>query len=148
MVPGANANPRAMFTRDAAVVLGIASTAMPFARSSESQAERWLRVLRAHGEAGVVLKSLGVSEATVRDVESEDAGRAPDPDVSERGDVVADVTERAAEIARGRGAPTVGTLDVLVAAMQVYGVAFDRVLEAHGTSRWAVMVKLSAELEI
>ncbi|HYM53874.1 MAG TPA: hypothetical protein VES97_00820, partial [Solirubrobacteraceae bacterium] len=48
---------------DAAMVLGMASTAMPFAHSAEDQAERWLRILRQHGEAGIALQALGVSEA-------------------------------------------------------------------------------------
>ena len=47
---------------DAAMALGIASTAMPFARTPEDEAERWLRVLRTHGEAGIALHALGVSE--------------------------------------------------------------------------------------
>jgi hypothetical protein len=47
---------------DAAMVLGIASAAMPFARTPHEEAERWLRVLRLHGEVGVTLQALGVSE--------------------------------------------------------------------------------------
>src|ERR1019366_7136527 len=42
---------------DAAMVLGIASTAMPFARTREEEAERWLRVLRLHGEVGIALQA-------------------------------------------------------------------------------------------
>ncbi len=48
---------------DSALVLGMASTAIPFARSREEEAERWLRILRLHGEAGAALQALGVSEA-------------------------------------------------------------------------------------
>ena len=44
------------------MVLGIASTAMPFARTADEEAERWLRVLRLHGEVGAALQALGVSE--------------------------------------------------------------------------------------
>src|SRR6516162_3989543 len=47
---------------DAELVLGIAATAIPFARTSDAEAERWLRVLRLHGEVGVALQGLGVSE--------------------------------------------------------------------------------------
>ncbi len=47
---------------DASMVIGMASTAIPFARSREDQAERWLRILRMHGEAGIALHELGVSE--------------------------------------------------------------------------------------
>src|SRR5262245_66278906 len=50
---------------DAAMVLGIAATAIPFARTPEEEAERWLRVLRLHGEVGNALQSLGVSEDVI-----------------------------------------------------------------------------------
>src|SRR2546421_4281995 len=46
-------------TGDVTLMLGIASTAMPFAESVEDEAERWLRLLRRHGEAGALLASLG-----------------------------------------------------------------------------------------
>ena len=34
------------------MVLGIASTAMPFALTADEEAEHWLRVLRLHGDVG------------------------------------------------------------------------------------------------
>lgn len=116
-------------TADAALMLGIASTAMPFALSAEDQAERWLRALRNHGESGAILASLGLSEATLdepeHDVDGETAAPV-DPDA------VATVTAVAGEIAADRGAPKLGTTDVLQAVIQVYGTTFYRVLAAHG----------------
>jgi hypothetical protein len=63
---------------DAAMALGIASTAMPFARTPGEEAERWLRVLRMQGEVGVVLQALGVSEGPL-ETPGESAPRKPDP---------------------------------------------------------------------
>ena len=115
-------------TADAAVMLGIASTAMPFAQSEEDEVERWLRLLRHHGEAGVVLASLGLSEARLPDA-------GPEVDVKEHAggpDPIAAVTEHAGRIASQRRAGKTATTDVLLAAMHVYGATFDRVLAAHG----------------
>jgi hypothetical protein len=58
-------SPVATLAPDAAMALGIAATAMPFARTPEGEAERWLRVLRLHGESGIALQALGVSEGPV-----------------------------------------------------------------------------------
>lgn len=127
---------------DAAMVLGIASTAMPFARNREAEAERWLRLLRLHGEVGIALQALGVSETSLP--------LAPaDHDVDRDGgvaelDAVDAVTEQTVRIARERGAKGVATTDVLMAVMQVYGEDFDRVLRAHGTDRDEVLDRLSA----
>jgi hypothetical protein len=122
-------------------MLGIASTAMPFAESAEDQAERWLRALRNHGEAGAVLASLGLSEATLDDFdrESEDdtAGRG-DPDA------VATVTKHATRIARERHAPKLGTTDVLLAVIHVYGPTFYRVLTAHGVDPAELTARMAA----
>lgn len=129
---------------DAAMVLGIASTAMPFARTPEAEAERWLRVLRMHGEVGAVLQALGVSEGPLQVGEGADLDRAPAG--GEDRDAVARVTERATDIAGRRGARGVATADVLIAVMQVYGEDFDRVLRAHGTDRDEVIERLSAKI--
>jgi hypothetical protein len=129
---------------DAAIVLGMASTAMAFASSAEAEAERWLRIMRLHGRAGAALQALGVSEAPLEAAAGLDAGRRPDP--AKAGiDVVAAVSERAAEIAATRDAPAIDTRDVLVAVMDVYGEDFERVLRMHGTDRVEVLERLGVE---
>jgi hypothetical protein len=128
---------------NAAMALGMASTAMPFARSPQAEAERWLRILRLHGGAGVALQALGVSEAPLEAAGEDAASRSGAPD--EARDVVALVTEGAVRAAADRGAATVGTSDVLVAVMDVYGADFDRVLRLHGTDRAEVLERLAAD---
>jgi hypothetical protein len=124
---------------DTAMVLGMVSTAIPFARSREAQAERWLRILRLNGEAGVALQALGVSEGPLEVAEQSEHGSEQPAD---SGDVVARVGEAAALAAQRRGAQMVGTCDVLVAAMEFYGSDFDHVLRAHGTDRDEVLGRL------
>jgi hypothetical protein len=137
-----NAEP--MLAPDAALVLGLASTAMPFARTPEAEAERWLRVLRIHGEAGTALQALGVSEGALL-LAGEDTDRERDaPTRLDDRDVVSQVTEDAVNIANRRGATGVATIDVLMAVMHVYGGDFDRVLRAHGTDRDEVIERLDA----
>jgi hypothetical protein len=133
---------------DAAMVLGIAATAIPFARTPEDEAERWLRVLRLHGEVGSVLQSLGVSEDAIGphpenghgDPASGAGARRP----AERRDVIALVGEQAALVAAERGAAGVATADVLIAVMRVYGSVFERALRAHGTDADEVLERLAA----
>ncbi len=186
---------------DAAMALGIAATAMPFARTPAGEAERWLRVLRLHGEAGIALQALGVSEGPfdTEDGENYDSApatsggtkrhdsapatsggtkrhenapatsggtkrhenapatsgagagkrhqREPDTPASAAGgvqrDSVALVSEQAVEIAAQRGAGGVGTKDLLLAVIRIYGEEFDRVLRAHGTDRAEVLARLA-----
>ncbi|TML00301.1 MAG: hypothetical protein E6G34_02100 [Actinobacteria bacterium] len=131
---------------DAAMVLGIASTALPFARTPDDEAERWLRVLRLHGRVGVALQALGVSEVSLvsEDGEAADGTRAGGE--PPRQDAVARIAEDAAGIASRRGATGVATTDLLIAVMRVYGPAFDRVLRAHGTDRDEVLARLGVEM--
>jgi hypothetical protein len=129
---------------DAAVVLGIASTAMPFARTPEAQAERWLRILRLHGEAGAALQALGVGEGRLR-IGVEGVGRTESTRGDDR-DMVGQVTAHARQIARQRGVAGVATIDVLLAVMRVYGMYFDHVLRAYGTDRDEVTERLGVQL--
>jgi anti-sigma B factor antagonist len=129
------------FCTDAAMALGLASTAMPFAASRRAEALRWLRILRLHGEAARVLCALGVGEAPL--AEASDEPEASDDERQGR-DPVGNVSELAVRLARKRSATTVGTGDILLAAMRFYGPDFDRVLAAHGTDRAEVISRLAA----
>jgi hypothetical protein len=136
---------------DAAMVLGLASTAMPFAGTPEAEAERWLRVMRLHGEVGIALQALGVSEMSLPEHdaaaehgspgagEGDAAGKAGDRDV------IANVVDHASRIAEERGAGGVATTDLLMGVMHVYGEDFDRVLHTHGTDREELLEQLARQ---
>jgi hypothetical protein len=130
---------------DATMVLGIAATAMPFVRTPEAEAERWLRILRLHGEAGAALQALGVSDEPIADTgeEAHAGGAHATAGGGEDRDAVTLVADGAADCARQRGAATVATTDVLLAVMDVYGEDFDRVLRTHGAEREELLELLS-----
>jgi len=130
---------------DAAMVLGIAATAIPFARTPQDEAERWLRLLRLHGEVGATLQALGVSEESMR-IHAERVDQQasqPSRDVDNR-DVIARVGERASLIAQARGVGGVLLRDLLMAVLEVYGNVFERALRAHGTDAEEVLERLNA----
>jgi hypothetical protein len=127
-------DPNIPLSQDAALVVALVGTAMPFARSAEDEAERWLRALRLHGQVGGALQALGVGEAPLTpgsDFGDASAGATPPLGAH----VLQEVTSRATELATLRGAETVGTADLLYAVMDVYGDLFDRLLYIRGTSR-------------
>jgi ATP-dependent Clp protease ATP-binding subunit ClpA len=134
-------NARTGIAPDVALVLGIASTALPFARTAEDEAERWLRVLHLHGEVGSALQELGVSEGRVEEAEIDEEARGLAASIHDS-NAIERVTEHATRIASERGAQIVTTTDVLLAVMDVYGPEFDRVLRAHGTNRAEVIEQL------
>jgi hypothetical protein len=120
-------------SQDAALVVALAGTAMPFAHSAEDEAERWLRALRLHGQVGTALQALGVGEAPLMpETEAEENGPGTPPMGA---DVLDEVTRLAGEFAAAREAETVGTADLLFGVFDVYGGLFDRVLYLRGTSR-------------
>jgi hypothetical protein len=130
-------------SQDAALVVALAGTAMPFAHSAEDEAERWLRALRLHGQVGATLQSLGVGEAPLMTGSEQDAPEGPGtPTLGP--DVLDDVTRRAADFAVAREADAVGTADLLFAVFDVYGKLFDRALYMRGTGRDELVEKLSA----
>lgn len=141
ITPPAGALP---FDTDAAMAVGLASTAMPFAASRRAEALRWLRILRLHGDAARVLCALGVGETPLSEravTASGDDARQDDRDAR---DSVAAVSELAVRLARKRGAVAAGTGDILLAVMRFYGPEFDALLTAHGTDRDEVTARLAA----
>jgi hypothetical protein len=130
-------------SQDAALVVALVGTAIPFAHSAEDEAERWLRAMRLHGQVGATLQALGVGEAPLMTGGEHDQseGHGTPPLGTE---VLEKVTDRAAEFATGRGAETVGTTDVLFAVLDLYGKLFDRALYLRGTSREELVERLTA----
>jgi hypothetical protein len=133
---------RPLLAPDAAIALGIASTAMPFARTPDDEVERWLRVLRLHGQVGIALQAIGVSEVPLTGADEGSEHGAATPAGADHGDAVARVTEHAVRIAEERDRRALTTTDILLAVMHVYGEDFDRVLQEHGTDREEVLERL------
>jgi hypothetical protein len=129
-------------SQDAALVVALAGTAMPFAHSAEDEAERWLRALRLHGQVGSALQALGVGEAPLMTgTEHEHSEGHGTPTLGP--DVLEEVTRRASALARAREAGTVGTPDLLFAVLDVYGKLMDRALYLRGTSREELAERLA-----
>jgi hypothetical protein len=140
----AEAQPKLPVSQDAAIVLALAETAIPFASTREDEAERWVRVLRLHGQVGGALQGLGVGEAPLETVAQEPASRTPRKPGQ---NVVREVANAAARYATGRGAKLVGTLDVLFAVFEIYGKSFDRALYVRGASREELIERLAVAAE-
>ena len=129
-------------SQDAALVVALAGTAIPFAHSAEDEAERWLRAMRLHGQGGSTLQALGVGESPLMTgSDHEHSGGHGTPNMGP--DVLDDVTHRATEFAAARGGDTVGTTDILFAVLDVYGKLFDRALYLRGTSREELVERLT-----
>lgn len=110
------------------------------------EAERWLRVLRTHGQAGAALRSLGVPEAPLEEGASNRwpaGGRRKD--ARHHDETVARVCCCALDFARQSGAAIVGTVHILFAVFAVYGWTFDRALYRRGTCRDEVLEELAGE---
>jgi len=130
-------------SQDAALVVALAGTAIPFAHSAEDEAERWLRAMRLHGQVGSILQALGVGEAPLMTgSEHEHSEGHGTPNLGP--DVLDHVTECAARFAVAREAETVGTPDILFAVLEVYDKLFDRALYLRGTSREELVERLTA----
>ncbi len=128
-------------SQDAAIVLALADTAVPFASSLEDEAERWVRVMRMHGQVGAALQALGVGEAPLSTPVT-GPGEGHGSEALGKSAVNA-VGEAAGALARERGARIVTTVDVLFAVMELYGRAFDRALYVRGANRSELITRLA-----
>ena len=134
---------RIPLSQDAALVVALAGTAMPFAHSAEDEAERWLRALRLHGQVGVTLQALGVGESPLMTGSKPPGEDSPGTRPFGR-DAVDEVTGRASTFAAARGSDTTGTADLLFALFDIYGQLFERALYLRGTSRDELVERLAA----
>lgn len=130
---------------DATLVLALARTSLPFAMCRTQEAERWLRVLRMHGQVGAALQALGVPEGPLEGASDGRPAHGRFEDGRRHDETVARVCCSALELARQSGAETVGTVHILYAVLAVYGWAFDHELYRRGTCRDEVFAELAGE---
>ena len=137
-------HPEPKLSQDATVVLALARTALPFARTRTQEAERWLRVMRMHGHVGAALQALGVGECPLDAPSDEPPGvRSGLGNRRNTADTIDLICRRAMEFARECDAECLGTVHVLFAVLDVYGWAFDHELYRRGTSRDELFSKLA-----
>ena len=129
-------------SQDAALVVALAGTAMPFAHSAEDEAERWLRAMRLHGHVGRALQALGVGEAPLMTGSEQPEAPLGTPPMG--AGAVEQVTRRARHFAAARDGGAVGTADLLFAVLDLYGRLFERALYLRGTSREELVERLAA----
>lgn len=132
---------RVPLSQDAALVAALAGTAMPFAHSAEDQAERWLRAIRLHGRVGEAMQALGIGEAPLMTRAEPPAARDTQ---APPGDVAGRAVDIAIDFAAKRGAPCVGTVDLLFALFEIYGGLIDRALYLRGASKDELLARLTA----
>lgn len=120
----------------------LAGTAMAFSHCAEDEAERWLRALRLHGDVGRALQALGVGESPLA-ADGGDAceGPASSPPLGQP--ALDRAVVEAEQLAIERGAEAVGTADLLVALLDVYGKPLDQALELRGATRDEVLERLA-----
>lgn len=125
---------------EVAIALQLAETTVPFARSTEGEAERWLRVLRKLERTGGALSELGVSDGPL---ESPAEARSA---YFNGGSSVQVVTERAAMYTRARGGRVIGTIDLLFGVLAVYGRDFSKALYRRGVTREELLEHLAMQV--
>jgi hypothetical protein len=127
---------RLRFCDAAKLTVGLAATALPFARSHSEQAERWLRLLRVNGAVGNAMQGIGLPEYPLI------ADALPLSVEPCQPDALSMVIESAARNAQLRGADAIATEDVFVGVLNTYGPAFDQALAVRGTTSAEVLERM------
>jgi hypothetical protein len=123
---------------DAAMMaVGLAGSALPFARSHSEEAERWLRVLRVSGAVGTAMQAIGMPEEPLA------SGIGPETG-ARRPDALETVIAAAEANVRAREASAIGTVDLLVGVTETYGAALDHALAVRGTTVAEVLERVEA----
>ena len=134
-------------SQDAAIVLGLASTALPLAITAEDEAERWLRILRLHGQVGRALQAIGVGEAPLETPAQPRTRRVLLHQFPRGDEAVRRVCRRACHFAAERDADAVTTADILFAVLELYDRAFDRALYVRGGTREELLERLATQTD-
>ena len=129
-------------SREVVIALELAETTVPFARSRQGEAERWLRVLRRLERTGDALAALGVPDGPLESPAEARMAYESDPEVS-----VHDVASRAEMYARARGGDVVGTIDLLFGVLGTYGRDFSKALYRCGAPRELLLDHLTMQVE-
>jgi len=134
---------RMNLSREVVIALELAETTIPYARSRQGEAERWLRILRRLERTGDALAALGVPDGPLESAaEARMGGYAQEPTVS-----VAEVAERAEMYSHARGGRVVGTIDLLFAVLGTYGKDFSKALYRCGVARELLLEHLTMQVE-
>jgi anti-anti-sigma factor len=128
-------------SQDATTVVGIVSTALPFATTPLDQAERWLKALCRNGDAGFVLEAAGIGDRHA-DPSASSSSAADSPRLPPGVDPIDAVTAHAKALAGFRGDTTTRTTDLLQAVRDVYGRVFEEVLRRHVAEPGDVLQRL------
>lgn len=129
-------------SREVVIALELAETTVPYARSRQGEAERWLRILRRLERTGDALGELGVPDGPLESPAEARMAYESDPSVA-----IEDVAERAEMYARARGGKVVGTIDLLFAVLGTYGTDFSRALYRAGVPRELLLDHLTMQVE-
>ena len=129
-------------SREVVIALELAETTVPYARSRQGEAERWLRILRRLERTGDALATLGVPDGPLESPAEARMAYEGDPSVS-----VQDVAERAEMYARARGGKLIGTIDLLFGVLGTYGRDFSKALYRAGVPRELLLDQLTMQVE-
>ena len=129
-------------SREVVIALELAETTVPYARSRQGEAERWLRILRRLERTGDALGELGVPDGPLESPAEARMAFENDPSVS-----VAEVAERAEMYMRARGGRVIGTIDLLFGVLGSYGADFSKALYRAGVPRELLLEHLTMQVE-
>jgi hypothetical protein len=129
-------------SREVAIALELAETTVPFARSRQGEAERWLRIMRRLERTGEALAALGVPDGPLESPAEARMAYESDPEVS-----VSEVADRAEMYARARGGDVIGTIDLLFGVLGTYGKDFSKALYRCGAPRELLLDRLTMQVE-
>lgn len=132
-------------SEEAALVVALAATALPFAPDRRGEVERWLRLLGDHGRSARLLAEQGLT-ATSTAPPTRSGGPGAPPSSAAATQTVEVVCALAQRHAVQRAGRVVTTADLLAGVADHYGPAFDAVLDAATLTRAQFMGRLYAAL--